>query len=649
MADKSYPVPSAWASRAWLDDAKYKALYKRSVEDPNGFWGEIGRRLDWIKPYTKVKNTSFDYHNVDIKWFEDGTLNVSANCIDRHLRTRGDQVAIIWEGDNPKESERITYRELHERVSKFANVLKAHGVKKGDRVTIYLPMIPEAAYAMLACARIGAIHSVVFGGFSPDSLAGRIEDAASKFIITADEGLRGGKAVPLKKNADEALAKVAKGGEKVLVVRRTGNPVPWTAGRDLWLHEEIIRVPADCPPVEVAAEDPLFILYTSGSTGKPKGVLHTSGGYLVYTAVTHQYVFDYHEGDIYWCTADVGWVTGHSYILYGPLANGATTLMFEGVPNYPSASRFWDVVDKWGVNTFYTAPTAIRALMGAGDDHVKRSSRASLRLLGSVGEPINPEAWEWYHRVVGEGRCPIVDTWWQTETGGALITPLPGATALKPGSATKPFFGVVPALVDDKGATLEGATQGNLVLLDSWPGQARTLYGDHDRFVQTYFSTYKGTYFTGDGCRRDEDGYYWITGRVDDVINVSGHRMGTAEVESALVAHPKVAEAAVVGYPHDLKGQGIYCYVTLNSGETPTEELRKELVAHVRHEIGPIASPDLIQFSPGLPKTRSGKIMRRILRKIAEDEFSSLGDTSTLADPAVVDDLITNRQNKKAG
>jgi acetyl-CoA synthetase len=649
MADKSYPVPSAWASRAWLDDAKYKALYKRSVEDPNGFWGEIGRRLDWIKPYTKVKNTSFDYHNVSIKWFEDGTLNVSANCIDRHLRTRGDQVAIIWEGDNPKESERITYRELHERVSKFANVLKAHGVKKGDRVTIYLPMIPEAAYAMLACARIGAIHSVVFGGFSPDSLAGRIEDAASKFIITADEGLRGGKAVPLKKNADEALAKVAKGGEKLLVVRRTGNPVPWTAGRDLWLHEEIIRVPADCPPVEVAAEDPLFILYTSGSTGKPKGVLHTSGGYLVYTAVTHQYVFDYHDGDIYWCTADVGWVTGHSYILYGPLANGATTLMFEGVPNYPSASRFWDVVDKWGVNTFYTAPTAIRALMGAGDDHVKRSSRASLRLLGSVGEPINPEAWEWYHRVVGEGRCPIVDTWWQTETGGALITPLPGATALKPGSATRPFFGVQPALVDDKGTTLEGATQGNLVLLDSWPGQARTLYGDHDRFVQTYFSTYKGTYFTGDGCRRDEDGYYWITGRVDDVINVSGHRMGTAEVESALVAHPKVAEAAVVGYPHDLKGQGIYCYVTLNSGETPTEELRKELVAHVRHEIGPIASPDLIQFSPGLPKTRSGKIMRRILRKIAEDEFSSLGDTSTLADPHVVDDLITNRQNKKAG
>ncbi|MCC7252750.1 acetate--CoA ligase [Hyphomicrobium sp.] len=648
MSDKAYPVAPEWASRAWLDDAKYKALYERSVQDPEGFWAENGKRLDWIKPYSKIKNTSFDPHNVSIKWFEDGTLNVSANCIDRHLATRGDQVAIIWEGDDPTEDQTITYRQLHERVSKFANVLKANGVKKGDRVTIYLPMIPEAAYAMLACARVGAIHSVVFAGFSPDSLAGRIEDAGSTFIITADEGLRGGKTVALKKNTDEALKKCAKGNETVLVVRRTGNPVSWTGGRDVWLHEELEKVSADCPPEEVNAEDPLFILYTSGSTGKPKGVLHTTGGYLVFAAITHQYVFDYHDGDIYWCTADVGWVTGHSYILYGPLANGATTLMFEGVPTYPSASRFWNVVDKWNVNTFYTAPTAIRSLMGAGDDLVKRTDRSSLRLLGSVGEPINPEAWEWYHRVVGDSRCPIVDTWWQTETGGILITPLPGATALKPGSATRPFFGVQPALVDERGGVLEGATQGNLVLLDSWPGQARTLYGDHDRFVQTYFSTYPGTYFTGDGCRRDEDGYYWITGRVDDVINVSGHRMGTAEVESALVAHPKVAEAAVVGYPHDLKGQGIYCYVTLISGEQPSEELRRELVQHVRREIGPIASPDVVQFAPGLPKTRSGKIMRRILRKIAEDEFGSLGDTSTLADPSVVDDLISNRQNRKA-
>ena len=649
MSHKLHPVSPEWAARAWIDKKAYRSLYDRSISDPNGFWGEVGRRIDWVKPYTRVKNTSFDPHNVSIKWFEDGTLNVSANCIDRHLATRGDQVAIIWESDDPSRDEKITYRQLHERVSRFANVLKAHGVKKGERVTIYLPMIPEAAYAMLACARIGAVHSIVFGGFSPDSLAGRIEDAQSSFIVTADEGVRGGKHVPLKKNVDEALKKVGKGGEKVLVVRRTGNPVPWEPGRDLWLHDEQAKESADCPPVEMAAEDPLFILYTSGSTGKPKGVLHTSGGYLVFASVTHQYVFDYHDGDIYWCTADVGWVTGHSYILYGPLANGATTLMFEGVPNYPTMSRFWEVVDKWKVNIFYTAPTAIRALMGAGDAFVKRASRSSLRLLGSVGEPINPEAWEWYFHVVGEGRCPVVDTWWQTETGGILITPLPGATDLKPGSATNPFFGVDPALVDEKGGLLSGAAAGNLVIRDSWPGQARTIFGDHERFVQTYFSTYPGNYFTGDGCRRDEDGYYWITGRVDDVINVSGHRLGTAEVESALVSHPKVAEAAVVGYPHDLKGQGIYCYVTLINGEEWSEDLRKELITHVRKEIGPIASPDLMQFAPGLPKTRSGKIMRRILRKIAEDDFSTLGDTSTLADPAVVDDLINNRQNRKLG
>ena len=646
MSDKVYPVNPKWAERALISDAQYQTDYARSVKDPAGFWGDAGKRLDWIKPYSKVKNTSFAPGKVDIKWFEDGTLNVSANCIDRHLKTRADQIAIIWEGDNPAESELITYRQLHERVQRFANVLKKHGVKKGDCVTIYMPMIPEAAYAMLACTRIGAVHSIVFGGFSPDSLQNRIDDADSKFIITADEGLRGGKPVPLKKNVDAALAK-CKGGEKVLVVRRTGNAVPWTAGRDFWLHEEAETVGADCPPEEMNAEDSLFILYTSGSTGKPKGVLHTTGGYLVHASMTHQYVFDYHDGDIYWCTADVGWVTGHSYIVYGPLANGATTLMFEGIPTYPTASRFWHVIDKWKVNIFYTAPTAIRALMGMGDDLVKSTSRSSLRTLGSVGEPINPEAWEWYFHVVGDGRCPIVDTWWQTETGGILITPLPGATALKPGSATRPFFGVQPALVDEKGEFLEGAASGNLVILDSWPGQARTIYGDHERFEQTYFSTYKNMYFTGDGCRRDADGYYWITGRVDDVINVSGHRMGTAEVESALVSHPKVAEAAVVGYPHDIKGQGIYCYVTLNAGEKGDDALRKELVGHVRKEIGPIASPDLIQFSPGLPKTRSGKIMRRILRKIAEDDFSNLGDTSTLADPAVVEDLISNRQHRK--
>jgi acetyl-CoA synthetase len=647
MSDKLYPVSGDWAARAYVDDAKYKAMYEASVASPEAFWAEHGKRIDWMKPFTKVKNTSYAPDNVSIKWFEDGTTNVSYNCVDRHLAKRGDQVAIIWEGDDPKDDAKITYRQLHAQVMKWANVLKSQGVKKGDRVTIYLPMIPEAAYAMLACTRIGAIHSIVFGGFSPDSLAGRIEDAGTSVVITADEGLRGGRKVPLKVNVDAAVEKAPGVVKSVIVVKRTGSPVAMAAGRDHYYTDLAAKVPDECPPEEMNAEDPLFILYTSGSTGKPKGVLHTTGGYLVYASMTHQYVFDYKDGDIYWCTADVGWVTGHSYIVYGPLANGATTLMFEGIPTYPSISRFWDVVDKHQVNTFYTAPTAIRSLMGAGEDPVKKTSRSSLRLLGSVGEPINPEAWEWYHRVVGDGRCPIVDTWWQTETGGILITPLPGATALKPGSATRPFFGVKPEVVDAEGKVLSGACEGNLVIADSWPGQMRTVFGDHERFVQTYFSTYAGKYFTGDGCRRDADGYYWITGRVDDVINVSGHRMGTAEVESALVAHPKVSEAAVVGYPHDIKGQGIYAYVTLMSGEEPTEELRKELVAWVRKEIGPIASPDLIQFSPGLPKTRSGKIMRRILRKIAEDEFGSLGDTSTLADPAVVDDLITNRQNRK--
>ncbi|MGI9378966.1 MAG: acetate--CoA ligase [Methyloligellaceae bacterium] len=641
----NYEVPAEWASRAHADNDKYLQMYEQSVSAPEQFWNEHGKRIDWIKPYSKVQNTSFASDNVSIKWYEDGTLNVAANCIDRHLADKGDQVAIIWEGDDPTVDEKITYNQLHERVCKFANVLKANGVSKGDRVTIYLPMIPEAAYAMLACARIGAVHSIVFGGFSPDALAGRITDCDSKFVITADEGLRGGKPVPLKANTDAALAS-CKGDEKVLVVKRTGGNVDWNANRDIWLHEELVKVSADCPPEEMNAEDPLFILYTSGSTGKPKGVLHTSGGYLVFASMTHQYVFDYHPGDIYWCTADVGWVTGHSYIVYGPLANGATTLMFEGVPNYPTASRFWHVVDKHSVNTFYTAPTAIRALMGAGDDLVERTDRSSLRLLGTVGEPINPEAWEWYYNVVGDKRCPIVDTWWQTETGGIMITPLPGATMLKPGSATRPFFGVRPALVDADGKILDGASEGNLVILDSWPGQMRTVFGDHERFIQTYFSNYEGMYFAGDGCRRDDDGYYWITGRVDDVINVSGHRMGTAEVESALVAHDKVSEAAVVGYPHDIKGQGIYCYVTLMMGEEPNDDLKSELKNWVRKEIGPIATPDLIQFAPGLPKTRSGKIMRRILRKIAEDDFSNLGDTSTLAEPAVVDDLIENRQNK---
>ena len=646
MSDTVFPVHADIASDALIDKDAYRDLYQQSVDDPEGFWGRQGKRIDWIQPYTKVKNTSYDYHNVSIKWFEDGTLNVSANCVDRHLEKRAGQAAIIWEGDDPSEHKVITYQELYGEVNRFANVLKDAGVQKGDRVTLYLPMIPEAAYAMLACARIGAVHSIVFGGFSPDSLAGRIEDCKSSIVVTADEGLRGGRKVPLKANVDAACDRLAGHEPKVIVVRRTGGDVAMKDGRDIWYHEAAEKVSDRCEPEEMNAEDPLFILYTSGSTGKPKGVLHTSGGYLVYASMTHQYVFDYHEGEVYWCTADVGWVTGHSYIVYGPLANGATTLMFEGVPTYPDASRFWQVIDKHKVNIFYTAPTAIRSLMGAGEEMVTKTSRKSLRVLGSVGEPINPEAWMWYYKVVGDERCPIVDTWWQTETGGILISPLPGATDLKPGSATRPFFGVQPAVVDAEGNILEGATEGNLVILDSWPGQMRTVYGDHDRFVQTYFSTYKGMYFSGDGCRRDEDGYYWITGRVDDVINVSGHRMGTAEVESALVAHPKVAEAAVVGYPHDLKGQGIYAYVTLMEGEEPTDELKKELVTWVRKEIGPIASPDLIQFSPGLPKTRSGKIMRRILRKIAEDSFDSLGDTSTLADPAVVGDLIENRQNR---
>ena len=646
MSDASViPIREDRAKSAWIDEKGYFDLYERSIKDPDGFWAEHGKRIDWIKPYSKVKDISFDRNNLHIRWFEDGTLNVAANCIDRHLARRRDQVAIIWEGDDPSEHKNITYGQLHAEVCRFANVLKAQGVKKGDRVTIYLPMIPEAAYAMLACARIGAIHSVVFGGFSPDALAGRIVDCDSTIVITSDEGLRGGRKVPLKANTDEALKKCPN-VKSVVVVKRTGGKIDWADGRDVWYHEAAAKVPADCPPEEMSAEDPLFILYTSGSTGKPKGVLHTSGGYLVYTSMTHQYVFDYHEGDIYWCTADVGWVTGHSYIVYGPLANGATTLMFEGVPNYPDGSRFWQVVDKHKVNIFYTAPTAIRALMRDGEEPVKKTSRKSLRLLGSVGEPINPEAWLWYYRVVGDEKSPIVDTWWQTETGGILISPLPGATPLKPGSATRPFFGVLPVLVDHEGKELKGATEGNLCIADSWPGQMRTVYGDHQRFIDTYFSTFLGYYFTGDGARRDEDDYFWITGRVDDVINVSGHRMGTAEVESALVAHPKVAEAAVVGYPHDIKGQGIYAYVTLTAGEEPTEALRKELVQWVRKEIGPIASPDLIQWAPGLPKTRSGKIMRRILRKIAANEYDALGDTSTLADPGVVNDLIENRMNR---
>jgi acetyl-CoA synthetase len=645
MSDvKVYPVPAETAAHAWINNDQYLAMYQRSVDDPEGFWAEQADQfITWSKRWNKVLD--WDFTKGYIRWFEGGKLNVSENCLDRHLATRGDQVAIIWEGDNPAEDKKITYRQLHQDVCKFANALKSLGVKKGDRVCIYMPMIPETAVAMLACTRIGAVHSIVFGGFSPDSLKDRIIDAECNVVVTSDEGMRGGRKVPMKANADKALQSTPS-VKKMVVVKRTGGNIAWEAGRDVWYHDVMATASADCPPEPMDAEDPLFILYTSGSTGKPKGVLHTTGGYLLHAAITHKYIFDYHEGDIYWCTADVGWVTGHTYIVYGPLANGAISIMFEGIPTYPNVSRFWEVVDKHQVNIFYTAPTAIRSLMREGEEPVKRTSRKSLRILGSVGEPINPEAWEWYYNNVGDGRCPIVDTWWQTETGGILITPLPGAIPLKPGSATRPFFGVCPALVDAEGQFLEGATDGNLVITRPWPGMMRTVYGDHPRFIETYFSMYKGLYFTGDGARRDEDGYYWITGRVDDVINVSGHRMGTAEVESALVLHPAVAEAAVVGFPHDIKGQGIYAYVTLKVGIEPTEALRKELIAHVRKEIGPIASPDALQWAPGLPKTRSGKIMRRILRKIAANEVDQLGDTSTLADPNVVTDLVDNRAVK---
>lgn len=643
MSDDLHPVPEHVSANALINESQYHEMYRQSVTNPDEFWAEQGKRIDWITPFTKVKNTSYSYPDVSIKWFEDGELNVCANCVDRHLPTRADQVAIIWEGDDPSVDKKITYRELHEHVCRLANAYKAMGVEKGDRVILYMPMIPEAAYAMLACARIGAVHSIVFGGFSADALADRITGSKAKLVVTADQGLRGGRKVPLKVNADTAVNKVSH-DVKTLVVRHTGGDVSMREGQDFWYHEMCGAASSDCPPEVMNAEDPLFILYTSGSTGMPKGVVHTTGGYLVYASLTHQYVFDYHDGDVYWCTADVGWVTGHSYIVYGPLANGATTLMFEGVPTYPSPARFWEVCEKHSVNIFYTAPTAIRALMGSGNKHVEGSDLSSLKVLGSVGEPINPEAWNWYDKVVGKGRCPIVDTYWQTETGGILISPLPGATATKPGSATRPFFGVQPVILDNEGNEVTSdVAEGVLCIKDSWPGQMRTVFGDHDRFVSTYFETFKGYYFSGDGCRRDADGYYWITGRVDDVINVSGHRMGTAEVESALVAHAKVAEAAVVGFPHDIKGQGIYAYVTLMDGVEPTDALQKELVVWVRKEIGPIASPDLIQWAPGLPKTRSGKIMRRILRKIAENDYSTLGDTSTLADPGVVDELIANR------
>ncbi|MUK25494.1 acetate--CoA ligase [Aliivibrio fischeri] len=640
-----YPVNQDIANNAHADDDKYREMYQQSVINPEGFWREHGQIVDWMTPYTKVKNTSFDTGHVDIKWFEDGELNVSANCIDRHLATRGNEIAIIWEGDDPQDDASITFNELHEQVCKFSNALKSQGVRKGDVVCIYMPMVAEAAVAMLACTRIGAVHTVVFGGFSPEALAGRIIDSDAKVVITADEGVRGGRTVPLKKNVDDALNNPdVTTIEKVVVFQRTGNDIEWVEGRDVWWHEATAVASPHCEPEAMNAEDPLFILYTSGSTGKPKGVLHTTGGYLVYAAMTFKYIFDYQEGEVFWCTADVGWITGHTYLIYGPLANGAKTILFEGVPNYPSTSRMSEVVDKHNVNILYTAPTAIRALMAQGTEAVQGTSRSSLRVMGSVGEPINPEAWEWYYNTIGDARCPIVDTWWQTETGGILISPLPGATALKPGSATRPFFGVQPALVDNMGNIIEGATDGNLVITDSWPGQMRTIYGDHDRFEQTYFSTFKGMYFTSDGARRDEDGYYWITGRVDDVLNVSGHRMGTAEVESALVAFDKIAEAAIVGVPHDIKGQAIYAYITLNSGETPSAELHKEVKDWVRKEIGPIATPDFLHWTDSLPKTRSGKIMRRILRKIATGDTSNLGDTSTLADPSVVDKLIEEQR-----
>ncbi|WP_272678733.1 acetate--CoA ligase [Providencia sp. PROV019] len=641
-----HPVPAEIAKNALINEQQYNDEYQRSIQDPEGFWGEKGKIVDWIKPYTRVKNTSFDPGHIDIRWFEDGTLNLSANCLDRHLAEKGDQTAIIWEGDDPLSSKNVTYRELHHDVCQFANVLKQQGIRKGDVVAIYMPMVVEAAVAMLACARIGAIHTVIFAGFSPEAVSGRVIDCKAKLIITADEGLRAGRAIPLKKNVDDALANPqVTTVSHVIVYQRTGNAPSWVEGRDLWWHDVIKGVSADCPPEEINAEDPLFILYTSGSTGKPKGVLHTTGGYLVYATLTFKYTFDYHPGEVYWCTADVGWVTGHSYLLYGPLSNGAKTLMFEGVPNYPAVNRMSQVVDKHQVNILYTAPTAIRALMAEGDKAIEGTDRSSLRILGSVGEPINPEAWEWFYKKIGNSRCPVVDTWWQTETGGFMITPLPGATMLKPGSATLPFFGVRPALVDNLGEPIEGATEGNLVIVDSWPGQARTLFGDHERFEQTYFSTFKGMYFSGDGARRDEDGYYWITGRVDDVLNISGHRLGTAEIESALVAHPKVAEAAVVGIPHNIKGQAIYAYVTLISGVEPSPELYTEVRNWVRKEIGPIATPDVLHWTDSLPKTRSGKIMRRILRKIASGDTSNFGDTSTLADPGVVEKLLEEKQS----